>query len=99
LELKINSIVGNWCEKNEGRGFSLSTGFKLANGNVRSPDSAVLLLSRTAYKEKIEGFVPGAPGFLVEIRSKSDSLETLTAKMHEWIKSGCSLAFLIDPAD
>jgi Uma2 family endonuclease len=39
LELKINAIVGNWCNTYQGRGFSPSTGFMLANGNVRSPDA------------------------------------------------------------
>ena len=99
LEAQINAIVVNWCNKREGRGFSPSTGFKLTNSNVRSPDSAVLLPSHRAYKEKFEGFIPGAPDFLVEIRSKSDSLETLKEKMNEWIESGCRLAFLIDPVE
>jgi Uma2 family endonuclease len=99
LELKVNAIVGNWCDKNEGRGFSPSTGFKLPNGNVRSPDVAVLLPSHPAFERGFEGFVPGAPDFLVEIRSKSDSLENLKEKMHEWIDSGCRLAFLIDPVE
>jgi Uma2 family endonuclease len=99
LEAQINAIVVNWCNQNNVRGFSPSTGFKLSNGNVRSPDAAVLLPNHPAYKEKIEGFVPGAPDFLVEIRSKSDSLTTLKKKMEEWIESGCRLAFLIDPVD
>jgi Uma2 family endonuclease len=64
---------------------------------VRSPDGAVLLPSHPAYKRKIEGFVRGAPDFLVEIRSKSESLEMLKAKMQEWIECGSRLAFLIDP--
>jgi len=99
IELKIHAIVGNWCAKHEGRGFSPSTGFKLANGNVRSPDVAVLLPSHPSFNQEFEGFVPGAPDFLVEIRSKSDSLTSLKEKMQEWIESGCSLAFLIDPVE
>jgi Uma2 family endonuclease len=99
LEAQINALVVNWCNQHEALGFSPSTGFKLPNGNVRSPDAAVLLDSHPAYKKRIEGFVPGAPDFLVEIRSKSDSLETLKEKMQEWIDSGCRLAFLIDPVE
>jgi Uma2 family endonuclease len=99
LEAQINAIIVNWCNQHKALGFSPSTGFKLANGNVRSPDSAVLLPSHTAYKEKIEGFVPGAPDFLVEMRSRSDSLTTMKEKMQEWIESGCRLAFLIDPVE
>jgi Uma2 family endonuclease len=99
LEAQVNALVVNWCNQKKVRGFSTSTGFKLDNGNVRSPDVGVLLPSHPAYKEKIEGFVPGAPDFLVEIRSKSDSLTTLKEKMREWIESGCRLAFLIDPVE
>lgn len=97
LELKINVLVGNWCSQSRAQGFSASTGFRLANGNVRSPDAAVLLPSHPAHGRKLAGFVPGAPDFLVEIRSPSDSLPTLKAKMEEWIEAGCRLAFLIDP--
>lgn len=96
LELKINVVIGNWCSTCQAKGFSPSTGFRLANGNVRSPDAAVLLPSHPAFRGKIEGFVPGAPDFLIEIRSQSDSLPTLKEKMHEWIESECRLAFLID---
>jgi Uma2 family endonuclease len=97
LESKVNAIVADWCKAQNARGFSPSTGFRLPNGNVRSPDAAVLLPKHSAYTEKHEGFIPGAPDFLVEIRSQSDPLPTLKEKMHEWIEMGCRLAFLIDP--
>ena len=58
-----------------------------------------MLPSQPAFEQEFEGFVPGAPDFLVEIRSKSDSLTTLKEKMKEWIESGCNLAFLIDPVE
>jgi Uma2 family endonuclease len=99
LEAQINAMVVNWCNQNKVRGFSPSTGFKLSNGNVRSPDAAVLLPTHSAYNQKFEGFVPGAPDFLIEIRSKSDPLQSLKQKMSEWIESGCRLAFLIDPVE
>jgi Uma2 family endonuclease len=99
VELRVNLVVGNWCVSHQALGFSASTGFKLPNGNVRSPDVAVLLPSHQAYGQKLEGFIPGAPDFLVEIRSKSDPLDTLKEKMQEWIGSGCRLAFLIDPVE
>jgi Uma2 family endonuclease len=99
LELKINVAIGNWISTSQAQGFSPSTGFRLANGNVRSPDAAVILPEHPAYKHKYEGFVPGAPDFLVEIRSQSDSLSALQFKMREWIETGCRLAFLIDPIE
>jgi Uma2 family endonuclease len=99
LEAQIIAIVINWCNQFGVRGFSPSTGFKLANGNVRSPDAAVLLPTHPVYNQILAGFVPGAPDFLVEIRSKSDSLTTLKEKMQEWIDAGCRLGFLIDPVE
>jgi Uma2 family endonuclease len=42
LEAQINAMVVNWCNQTKVRGFSPSTGFKLPNGNVRSPDAAWL---------------------------------------------------------
>jgi Uma2 family endonuclease len=77
IAFKIGHIVGTWCDNHGAIGFSPSTGFKLANGNVRSPDVAVLLPSHPSFDQEFEGFVLGAPDFLVEIRSKSDSLTTL----------------------
>lgn len=39
------------------------------------------------------------PDFIAEIRSQSDSLETLKNKMLEYISNGCRLAWLIDTID
>lgn len=41
-------------------------------------------------------FINLAPDFVIEIRSKSDSLETLKAKMQEYIENGVRLGWLID---
>ena len=41
--------------------------------------------------------VPFAPRFVVEIRSRSNSVEEQQAKMEEWIVYGVALGWLIDP--
>lgn len=41
-------------------------------------------------------FLNLAPDFVIEIRSKTDSLETLQAKMQEYIENGVRLGWLID---
>lgn len=43
------------------------------------------------------GFVPLCPDFLVELRSPSDSLTDLRAKMQEYLENGMKLGWLIDP--
>jgi Uma2 family endonuclease len=37
------------------------------------------------------------PDFVVEIRSSTDKLPVLRAKMDEWIQNGAQLGWLIDP--
>lgn len=44
-----------------------------------------------------EKFAPVCPEFVSELRSKSDSLPQLKAKMQKWIDNGCELGWLIDP--
>jgi Uma2 family endonuclease len=51
--------------------------------------------SLTSQQQK--GFVPLCPDFVVELRSESDSLPKLQAKMREYIDNGAKLGWLIDP--
>lgn len=41
--------------------------------------------------------IPFAPRFVVEIRSRSNTLESQQTKMEEWIAYGVALGWLIDP--
>ena len=78
--------------------FDSSTGFHLPNGANRSPDASWVKLERweaLTPKER-EGFAPICPDFVVELRSPSDSMETLRAKMREYMENGASLGWLID---
>ena len=99
LELSYGFEVKSWCITNNAKAYSSSTGFKLPNNNIRSPDVAIILSSNPNYSKKIEKFFPGAPDFLIEIRSKNDSLVKLKEKMLDWIEGGCQHAFLIDPVE
>jgi Uma2 family endonuclease len=45
-----------------------------------------------------EGFLPLAPDFVVELRSISDSLGTIQAKMDEYLTNGVRLGWLLDSA-
>jgi Uma2 family endonuclease len=46
-----------------------------------------------------EQFPPLCPDFLIELRSRTDSLNTLQAKMEEDIANGTQLGWLIDPIE
>lgn len=93
---------GIWVEKNgEGRGFDSSTGFILPNGAKRSPDVSWIRNDRwEALPAKArKRFAHICPDFVVELRSKSDSLKKLKEKMSEYIENGAQLGWLIDPIE
>lgn len=96
-------LTGNfWLwTKNDGtgKGFDSSTVFTLPNGAKRSPDLAWVRNERwDALKdEEQERFPPLCPDFVVELRSPTDTLRSLKAKMEEYIANGAQLGWLIDP--
>lgn len=97
----ITGQLDRWYEEHEdlGEAFDSSTGFRLPNGADRSPDASWVRRERwealTLQQQK--GFVPLCPDFVVELRSESDSLTKLQAKMQEYIDNGARLGWLIDP--
>ena len=101
--LYLSTQLGMWCIENEklGKGFDSSTAFTLPNGAIRSPDaswvSRKLWDSLSASQKK--GFAQVTPEFVVELRSPSDSLDTLREKMREYIDNGSLLGWLINPQD
>ncbi len=82
-----------------GEGFDSSTGFRLPNGAIRSPDAAWLRLERwqTLTPEQRRKYVPLCPDFVVELWSASDELMDLQAKMQEYLDNGLQLGWLLDP--
>jgi Uma2 family endonuclease len=96
----IISALDTWAQK-DGHGyvFDSSTGFTLADGSMRSPDAAWVEATRWNALSKADQnrFSPICPDFLIELRSKTDDLAVLEAKMTRWISNGAKLAWLIDP--
>lgn len=97
----ISGEIWRWNRRMKlGYVFDSSTGFKLPNSAVRSPD--VAWVSRPRWdaipETDRQGFAPLCPDFVVEIRSKSDDLNELKEKMEEYRKNGCRLGWLIDRA-
>lgn len=79
--------------------FDSSTGFRLPNGAVRSPDAAWILTERwnALTDEQQKKFPPLCPDFVIELMSESDRLDDLQEKMAEYLENGCKLAWLINP--
>ncbi|MBD2251774.1 Uma2 family endonuclease [Nostoc parmelioides] len=98
-EIKAGAYLFNWVESQDlGEVFGPSTGFGLANSAVRSPDAAFVEKGRLpeSWDQQEDKFINLAPDFVIEIRSKNDSLTKLKAKMEEYIANGVKLGWLID---
>lgn len=99
-ESDLNGFLWLWNRQTQlGKVFSSSTIFILPNGGKRSPDVAWVANHRwsTLTLEQQEKFVPICPDFVIELRSRTDSLEQLQSKMREYLDSGLKLGWLIDP--
>ncbi|MFB8789675.1 MAG: Uma2 family endonuclease [Potamolinea sp.] len=81
------------------KAFDSSTGFILPNGATRSPDASWVSGEcwQALTPEQKGTFANICPDFVVELRSSSDSLKSLQAKMREYIDNGAKLGWLIDP--
>ncbi|WP_413200388.1 Uma2 family endonuclease [Nostoc piscinale] len=98
-EAKAVAYLLAWVESQDlGEVFGPSTGFKLANTAVKSPDAAFVAKGRLPenWDQQEDTFINLAPDFVIEIRSKNDSLPKLKAKMAEYIANGVQLGWLID---
>jgi Uma2 family endonuclease len=84
-----------------GHVFSSSTMFRLPNGAKRSPDVAWVETTRwnALTAQERQKFAPIAPDFVIELRSSTDSLKVLQAKMQEYIDNGVRLGWLLNPQD
>ncbi len=101
-EFELGLDLGIWNRQTGmGKVFSSSTIFRLPGGGDRSPDVAWVELSRwdTLTPEEQAKFPPIAPDFVMELRSRTDSLKTLQDKMQEYMESGVRLGWLFNPQD
>jgi Uma2 family endonuclease len=96
----LNADLNHWARR-DGRGiaFDSSTGFRLPNGAVVSPDCSWVLRERLARLRESdkERFLPLAPDFVIELGSPNDRVPELIAKMQEYQDNGVRLGWLILP--
>jgi Uma2 family endonuclease len=98
---KLIVQFGNWVEQNgTGEGFDSSTGYNFTSfgGKNPSPDVSWIVRSRLEGVD-ISGLIPVVPDFVIELRSKTDSLKDVRAKMEEYRRVGVRLGWLINPQD
>jgi Uma2 family endonuclease len=94
--------IESWNRRSKlGVVFDSSTIFRLPNGAERSPDVAWVSLERwhALTLAEQDSFPPLCPDFVIELRSKSDRLRPLQAKLAEYQANGCRLGWLINVQD
>lgn len=97
---RITRRLDEWAEEdNTGVTFDSDTIFRLLNGARKLPDASWLKNERwnSLSEEEQEGILPVCPDFVIELRSRTDSLKELQDKMNEYIENGAQLGWLIDP--
>ena len=99
-ESDLNAFVWLWNRQTKlGKVFSYSTIFTLPKSGKRSPDVAWIANERwdVLLREEQEKFATISHDFVIELRSRNDSLSQRQAKMQEYLDSGLRLGWLIDP--
>jgi Uma2 family endonuclease len=98
LKLFANAS-GGW------QGFDSSTGFRLPDGSVLSPDASLVRLDRwqVLTPEQRRGFAPLCPDLVVELASASDEgprgVSALRQKMDAYQANGAQLGWLLLPEE
>ena len=94
--------LGNWAKADKTGKVTESNGaYIMKNGAVYAPDAAWTRKTRLEKfsAEELKKFLPLCPDFVIELRSESDTLKDLQAKMAEYIENGARLGWLIDPKE
>ena len=99
---EINMQLRLWAKGDgTGKAFGSSTGFRLPNGAVRSPDTSWVSRQRLGEISETEyqAFAPLCPEFVLELASPTDSVSVLQKKMVEYVENGALLGWLIVPQE
>ena len=99
IEAEFIAVLKNYSREYGGQSYSSQVGFRLPDGSLRSPDACYLNAEKVAAftEADLQSFIHKVPDFVVEVRSKSDSLKALREKMRDtWINNGVRLGWLVD---
>jgi Uma2 family endonuclease len=99
---RILMRLSNWADQDgTGECFDSNSEFTLPNGAKRAPDGSWIPRSRwnRFTEEEKNRFTEICPDFVIELRSPSDRLRDIQAKMEEYIANGSRLGWLLDPVE
>ena len=93
---RFSMLLSTWVYTNHlGRILDSSTGFRLPNGDLLSPD--VSFVSRERLKHNPRTYLSVVPELIVEIKSSRDRLRELEEKITLFLDQGVQVGLLIDP--
>ena len=99
-ESHLGGRVTLWADKYGGQARNSNSAFLMPNGGILVPDASWTSQEKWDAHPHIAGDAhPLCPDFVVEIRSTSDNLAPLQAKMQLYLENGALLGWLIDPAN
>ena len=91
-EVALGAQLHRWATADGGGVvFSSSTGFRLPDGSLLSPDASWVR------RDQQGGFAPFCPDAVFEILSHDDLFHNLRPKMRAYLANGARLAVLVDP--
>lgn len=93
---RFSTLLGTWVySHNLGRVLDASTGYRMPNGDLLSPD--VSFVSRERLKQNPRTYLPVVPQLVVEIKSSRDRIRELEEKIAIFLSQGVQVGILIDP--
>jgi Uma2 family endonuclease len=93
---RITIFIGMWAlPRNAGRVTGSSAGFSLMN--TRAPDVSFVRADRLPRSPR--GFATLPPDLMVEVKSPSDRIEDLRARVDEFLAQGTIVGILVNPED
>lgn len=95
----INASLWAWQLDNYGASFSQTVMYYLPNGAHLMPTASWITQERydALRAGEYTSTIPGAPDFVVEVRSRTHSMADGLAAMEEWMAGGAALGWYIDP--
>src|SRR6266566_6468522 len=93
---RFTTLLGTWVyNHNLGRVLDASTGFRMPNGDLLSPD--VSFVSRERLKQNPRTYLSVVPQLIAEIKSSRDRMPELEEKVALFLSQGVQVGVLIDP--
>src|SRR5437868_12048861 len=96
IGIRFGALLGTWVySHNLGRVLDASTGFRMPNGDLLSPDVSFVLRERL--KQNPRTYLAVVPQLIVEIKFSRDRIREIEEKIALFLSQGVQIGILIDP--